>query len=161
MKYFIRSVKYFFYFAFLFFVLTWAIYFFMRSEYATSYSDMFKDNALVKIILFFILFAGVYPALGFSKKKVVFAGDPKSYRDIVDESFTAMKYVTVKDEPGIIVFRPKIKLLRFTRMFEDQITVVVGNDNIEIEGLRKDVIRAAGIIDFKARKRDEQNNENA
>ncbi len=161
MKYFIRSVKYFFYFAFLFFVLTWAIYYFMRTEQVVAYSDMFKDNALVKIILFFILFAGVYPALGFAKKKVVFAGSADAYMDIIEEAFSAMRYVRESADSGRLVFRPKSQLLRFTRMYEDRITVVLSGDSIEMEGLRKDVIRSAGVIDFKARKRDEQRHENA
>ena len=131
MKYFIRSVKYFFYFA----ILTSLI---IAALVATGMADgnietMFEGgyNALWKMAIFFVLVRGT----------VI--------------SYLQDHHFELESEDGdIFTFRQRGFLNRLTRMYEDRLTLIIREDSIEVEGLRKDAFRIATGLEYRLNPRD-------
>lgn len=149
MKYFIRSVKYLFYFVFLFFILTLILYRISGTAEYTSYSDMFKENAAVSIGLFMLAVAAIYPAVGFGKKSLTIKGTYAENEKRIKEIMQDFGYILATDTDEKAVFRSKSRLTRFFRMWEDALTITKTGDAPVMEGLRKDVIRYGNGLVFR------------
>ena len=147
MKYFIRSVKYFFYFAF----LTTAIIFALVAIGAVegNIDTIFEDgyNTLWKIAIFFALVAAVYPKFGFVNRKLETTGTWEEVRNEALSYFSEKPYKLESEADGIMAFRRRDPISRVTKMGEDRITIRKTEDGAEMEGLRKDVtLYATGLV---------------
>lgn len=149
MKYLIRSIKYFFYFAF----LTTAI---ILALVATGLAEgdintMFRGgpDAIWKIALFFVAVAAVYPKVGFISRKVSSARPWSEIRGEVIDFFKERQYEPESENAGTVTFRHKGVLNRITRMYEDRITLTILEDGFEMEGLRKDVFRISVNLEYR------------
>ena len=149
MKYFIRSVKYFFYFSF----LTTAIILALVATGLASgdINELFEGgyNAIWKIAVFFILVAAVYPKLGFITRKVNVSKDLSQIREDVVTFMSERSYGLESETPESITFRFKGAMGRLTRMYEDRIALTKISDGYFLEGLRKDVLRLATSLEYK------------
>ena len=154
-KYIIRALKYLVYFVALFAVIVFILYL-IREDRSQTIITMFEPNAWWKMLIFFILVAAVYPALGYKKSTIACKGGFLKNRDEIIKTLDIMDYLpslTEKDNanPESMRFRCKSSRLRFTRMGEDGVTITSkGNDDtIEIEGLRREVLAVAAALDNK------------
>ena len=149
MKYFIRSVKYFFYFSF----LTTAIVLALVAPGLASgdINELFDGgyNALWKIAVFFVLVASVYPKLGFISRKMYVSKELSQIREDVVTFMSERSYGFESETPESITFRYKGTMGRLTRMYEDRIVLTRTADGYYLEGLRKDVLRLATSLEYK------------
>ena len=143
MKYTIRAIKYFFYFA----ILTTAIItaLILIGAVENDINAIFEGGAksLWKIAVFFAAVAAVYPKVGFMTRKVEVNRDWNEIREEALEFFKDRRYELESDTADKITFRIKGVQGRLAKMYEDRVTVTRVFDGYEFEGLRKDVLRIA------------------
>lgn len=156
MKYFIRSLKTFVYFSVLFVIITLCLYYFVRSGQVSSYADMFKEGALVKIVLFFILVGAVYPSFGFGKKKIDMPGGYAPNADKVREIMKGFGYEYYKEDEEKVVFRHRSFITRLFKMGEGQLTFFKNTEPVIMEGLRKDTYRYGSSLEFRLNPKEEE-----
>ena len=146
MKYLIRSVKYFFYFA----LLTTAIVFALVLIGAVegNIEGIFEDgyNSLWKIAVFFAIVAAVYPKFGFVARKLDTNADWDTVRNTAIRYFSEKPYKIENETSDSVSFRRRDPIGRMTKMGEDRITLSRTEDGFVMDGLRKDVyLYAAGL----------------
>ncbi len=143
MKYTIRAIKYFFYFA----ILTTAIItaLILIGAVENDINAIFEGGAksLWKIAVFFAAVAAVYPKVGFMTRKVEVNRDWNEIREEALEFFKDRRYELESETADKITFRIKGVQGRLAKMYEDRVTVTRVFDGYEFEGLRKDVLRIA------------------
>lgn len=148
MKYFIRSVKYFFYFIFIMAIILAALIFIGVAE--ANIGTMFRDgyNSLWQIALLFAVISGVYPMFGFVKRDASFAGNWDEVKGDIRKYMEDHNYCIEKDYDDTMTFRRKGALSRFSRMYEDRVTITSKFAGAALEGLRKDVLRLSAGIEY-------------
>ena len=143
MKYTIRAIKYFFYFA----ILTTAIItaLILIGAVENDINAIFEGGAksLWKIAVFFAAVAAVYPKVGFMTRKVEVNRDWNEIREEALEFFKDRRYELESETADKISFRIKGVQGRLAKMYEDRVTVTRVFEGYEFEGLRKDVLRIA------------------
>ena len=151
MKYLIRSVKYFFYFAILTTVIITALI--MIGAVEGGIENIFEDgyNSLWKIALFFIIVAAVYPKFGFACRKLDTGADWDTVRKVAVDYFSSKPFKVVSETTDSITFRRTGLVGRLTKMCEDQISLIRTEEGYAMEGLRKDVfLYASGLENILA-----------
>ena len=147
MKYIIRSIKYFFYFA----LLTTAIVFALIFIGAVNgdINDIFEGgyNALWKMGVFFALVAAVYPKLGFIVRDVEAKQSWDEIKGISKEYFKNRRYQLESETDDTLTFIRRSTVERISRMYEDRITLSKTETGFKMEGLRKDVLLAASGLE--------------
>ncbi len=148
MKYLVRSIKYFFYFAFLTTLILLALVFLglADSNIANNFNGGY--SAFWKIALFYAAVASVYPKLAFINRKLYIA--PST--DIQDEAirfFQERHYIVEHQSEDSLTFRVKSTGTRIIKMCEDRITITRTLDGYYMEGHRKDVLRLASGLESK------------
>ena len=149
MKYFIRAVKYFFYFAFLTTVIVLVL---VATGLASGdINELFEGgyNALWKMAIFFAIVGAVYPKLGFIARKMYVPKDKDQIRAEVVEYMSERMYGFESETPDSITFRYRGTVGRLTRMYEDRIVLTRTEDGYIMEGLRKDVMRLATGLEYR------------
>lgn len=149
MKYFIRAVKYFFYFAFL---TTAIVLVLVATGMASSdINELFEGgyNALWKMAIFFAIVGAVYPKLGFISRKMYIQKGKDEIRDATVEYMSERSYGFESETPDSITFRYRGTIGRLTRMYEDRIILTRTEDGYIMEGLRKDVMRLATGLEYR------------
>lgn len=159
MKYFIRSVKYFFAFVFIF--ALFVVIMILTSKDATfanvfaQESTLFRANSLPKIICLFVAVAAIYPSLGFVKKEAVMGkGTFAENRNAIVGCFDNAGYVLENEDAEVLSFRAKSGFTRFNRMFEDRITITKDENPLILKGYRRDIFRLASAIEYATRDQD-------
>lgn len=150
MKYLKRSVKYFLFLVVFFSIFVSIMFYTSTRPEGVTIFDMFKGSEL-KLALFFIGFAAVYPLVGYSKRAIHVSNIAEN-KDAVIELFKNAKYYVESDSNNVIVFRLKSPILRLFRTYEDSVTIDFSNNPATIEGLRKDVLRFARGIEYICQK---------
>ena len=147
MKYLIRSIKYFFYFAF----LTTAIIFVLIFIGAVNgdINDIFEGgyNALWKMGLFFAVVAAAYPKLGFAVRDVEVSQSWDEIKGTAREYFKSRRYQLESESAETLTFIRRSTAERLSRMYEDRITLSRTETGFRMEGLRKDVLLAASGLE--------------
>ena len=149
MKYFIRAVKYFFYFAFL---TTAIVLVLVATGMASSNIDeLFEGgyNALWKMAIFFAIVGAVYPKLGFISRKMYIQKGKDEIRDAAVEYMSERSYGFESETPDSMTFRYRGTIGRLTRMYEDRIILTRTEDGYIMEGLRKDVMKLATGLEYR------------
>ena len=141
MKYIVRAIKYFFYFAILSSALITALVLIGAVE--NDINAIFEEgyNSIWKIAVFFAAIAAVYPKIGFINRGVAVNREWAEIREEAINFFKERRYELESEIPGKITFRIKGTAGRLSKMFEDRVTVTRTFDGYEFEGLRKDVLR--------------------
>ena len=149
MQYFIRAVKYFFYFAILTTLILLALVLIGAVE--GNIETMFRDgyDAIWKMAIFFVLVAAVYPKFGFLNRRLYIDGDWESLRNTAITYMTERRYVLVSENNDEMTFRCKDMTSRITKMYEDFVVLRKTDDGYSLEGLRKDVIRLAAGLEHR------------
>lgn len=149
MQYFIRAVKYFFYFAILTTLILLALVLIGAVE--GNIETMFRDgyDAIWKMAIFFVLVAAVYPKFGFINRRLFIDADWDSLRNTAMTYMTERRYVLVSENNDEMTFRCKDMTSRITKMYEDFVILRKTEDGYVLEGLRKDVIRLAAGLEHR------------
>ena len=148
MKYTVRAIKYFFYFAILTSLIITALVLIGAVE--NDINAIFEGGvqALWKIAIFYAVIAAVYPKVGFITRKVDINRDWSEIRDEAITFFQDRRYEIESETADKITFRIKGMHGRMSKMFEDRITVTRVFDGYEFEGLRKDVFLYASGLEY-------------
>ena len=157
MKYFIRSVKYFFYFAFLTTAIILVLV--MIGAVEGSIDTIFEGgySALWKIAIFFALVAAVYPKFGFVCRRLDTTGSWDEVRNAAVAYFSEKPFRIESESDDTLTFRRRDVIARLTKMGEDRITVKRTDDGFFMEGLRKDVITFSTGMEHRLPPHNEEN----
>lgn len=156
MKYFIRSIKYLFYFSFMCgIILVLTFHFSVKPEGLTLLDMLLVDNSLYKMLAFFVIVAAIYPALGFQKKEVYVSNFAEHRKEII-ELFENANYVIDSESATTISFRLRNPFLRLLRIYEDYVTIDFSGNPVLMEGLRKDILRFSRGIEYLCRSGEEK-----
>ena len=149
MKYLIRAVKYFFYFAILTTVIVTALV--MIGAVEGGIENIFEDgyNSLYKIAIFFAIVAAVYPKFGFVTRKLETEADWDTVKAAAKAYFQEKPFKVESEGTDSISFRRRDPIGRLTKMCEDRITISRTEDGYAMEGLRKDVFLYATGVELK------------
>jgi translation initiation factor IF-1 len=155
MKYFVRSVKYFFYFTFLFVVIMAALV--LIGVVKPDVSLMFRDGykSLWQIALLFAFVSAFYPRFGFIKRSAIINGEFSDIRGGIIEYMEARGYRLESENGENMTFRLRSKFRALVKMMEDRITMTREMGGFEVEGLTKEVVRIVGGLEYKFRAADE------
>ena len=149
MKYFIRSVKYFFYFALLTTAIILVLVFIGAVE--GNINTIFEDgyNSIWKIAIFFALVAAVYPKFGFICRKLDTTGSWDEVRNAAVTYFDEKPFKLESETGDAVTFRRRDTIARISKMGEDRIIVRRTDDGFVMEGLRKDVFTFATGLEYR------------
>ena len=149
MKYLVRSIKYFFYFALLSTALITALVLIGAVE--NDINAIFEEgyNSLWKIGVFFAAVSAVYPKVGFIVRNVAVNREWSEIREEAISFFSDRRYELESETPDQITFRIKGTAGKLSKMFEDRVTVTRTLDGYVFEGLRKDVLRLGASFENK------------
>ena len=156
MKYFIRAVKYFFYFTILFVVIMAALVFIgvVKADVSLMFRDGYKS--LWQIALLFAFVSAFYPRFGFIKRSVILKGEYSDLRGGIIEYMEMRGYRLESEDGENMTFRLRSKFSALFKMFEDRITMARELGGFEVEGLTKEVVRIVGGLEYKFRVLDEE-----
>ena len=146
MKYFIRSVKYFFYFAFLTTAIILALVFIGAVE--GDINSIFEGgySAIWKIAVFFAVIAAVYPKFGFVRRQLETTAEWDAVKEGAVKYFKERDFKVEAKDGCSISFRRRSPVGRLVKMYEDRITLTRTDEGYFLEGLRKDVfLYATGL----------------
>lgn len=143
MKYIIRAVKYFFYFAIVTTAIVTVLIFIGAVE--NNIDAIFEGgyNALWKMAIFFAAVAAVYPSLAFIKRDITINGGFEAHKDDIIDYMKERRYELETSTENGLSFRIKGVAGKLAKMNEDRITITPTLEGAQIEGLRKDIIRFA------------------
>ncbi len=149
MKYFVRAVKYFFYFAFITAAIVLALVLIGAVE--GDINSIFEDgyDSLWKIALFFVCVAAVYPRLAFINRDVSIGREWDEISGDVKEFFRERRYETESEEDGVVTFRLRSKGARLAKMCEDRLILRKTAAGYSLEGLRKDALHIAAALEHR------------
>ena len=151
MKYLIRSIKYFFYFAILTTLIILALVLIGAVE--GTIEGIFEDGygSLWKIAVFFALVASVYPKFGFVRRQLETSESWDTVKEKAKAYFNEKPFVMEGEADDCVTFRRRDVIGRLTKMCEDRITVSRTDDGYFMEGLRKDVfLYSSGLLSILA-----------
>lgn len=140
MKYLIRSVKYFFYFAIITTLIIVALV--MIGAVEGDINAIFEGGyeSLWKIAVFFVIVAAVYPKVGFISRRIDTSADWDEVSAKAKAYFQEKPYILEAEDADSLSFRRRDMISRITKMGEDRIIVRKTDAGYFLEGLRKDVI---------------------
>ncbi|MCI1778877.1 MAG: hypothetical protein LKI53_02850 [Bacteroidales bacterium] len=157
MKYFLRSVKYFIYLTVFLAIFIIIMYNLGQKAPGTTIWDLFGNGAWWKMLLFLLAFSAIYPMLGFYDRKLYYDNDFSSKKDEIKDLLKSIGYVLSEEDGQTMRFIHKSNLIRFMRMYEDDITIDFSENPALIKGLRKDTMRIATRIEHIFQKESENN----
>lgn len=140
MRYFLRALKYFFKIVIIFAVIVLVLKFILPQYKGESIPGMFKDgmNSIYMIIGIFAVFSGIYPLLTYGKKVVpVPTGNVK---ERINNAMIQRDYTLLREDETTLVYTQS-KIGRMLNNDFDAVTITLGDENIEIEGFRKEITR--------------------
>lgn len=151
MKYFIRSVKYFFYLMILLAVIIIALV--AADLVEADISKIFVNgyDSLWQICLIMAVFAAIYPRLGFSSRTAHVYGDPQEVKQILMRVMDLHGYRLEKEEDGVTTFVKRHFVSRMFKMWEDRITVEYDVTGLRLEGLTRDLVRLVSGLEASQR----------
>ena len=148
MRYLIRSLKYFIWFA-LILSITLAIMVGLGLV-ETDPNLMFRDGikSIWQIAALFLILALVYPIVGFRKQEAVVSGEYPEVREKVINFMESRGYYLETEEGEIMTFRLRSKVGAFFKMLEDRVTFIKVPGGFEVEGLRKEIVRLISGLEY-------------
>ena len=148
MKYFVRFIKYLLYIIILFSVFISILVLLGIAE--GNIETMFKNGytSLWQMGIVFLVYAIIYPLIGYTKKEVLVSPELSNLQDKITENMENNRYKKVMDKDGTMEFRLKSPITKLSRMYEDKIKISITSGSIIIDGLRKDVIRISSRLEY-------------
>ncbi len=149
MKYLIRSVKYFFYFAFLTSAVVLALVLIGAVE--GNVNEIFEDgwNSIWKIAVFFVPVAAIYPKFAFISRRLEVNADWDTVRNEAVNYFKERGLAVETEDGEKVTFRRTGPGKRIARMGEDRITLSRTDEGFVLDGMRKDIILFATALEYR------------
>jgi hypothetical protein len=122
-------------------------------------SNFLKEGRLLEMLCLVIVFALIYPFIGFACIKIYLNKPLNENKNEIIKLFGQRKYVLASDENKILTFRPQSKFNRLTRMYEDSLKLDYSDTILKFQGLRKDVYRHKRMLEEFAQKNHTHDNE--
>lgn len=143
MKYTIRAIKYFFYFAFFATAIILALVFIgiVEADINAIFEHGYDD--LWKIALFFGVVAALYPNVAFINRQVTVDGERNTVKEDIKRFLEDRHYDLESEDAEGMTFRIHGLAGKLSKMYEDRITIRWNSDGFTMEGLRKDILRLA------------------
>ena len=151
MKYVVRAIKYFAYLAII--LCVFIVLLSLFGLIGNSVDEIFKDGAqsLLKIAGILVVFAALYPRLGFGTRNVFIPGSYEQIHGGVIDVMHERGYVLENEEGENLKFRLQSPVTRVFRMLEDRVTFTRTATGFELEGPTKDLVRVANALEYKFR----------
>lgn len=148
MKYAIRAVKYFIYITLVFAVVIWVLACLSAKKVLTSPDDIISTlvngwRSVWLILGVFAAFSSIYPMFGYIRRTLAVGGSVAELKGSIDAFMEERGYGFEKQDEGKLCYRINGSMARLSRSYEDRVTVSQTVRGIEMEGLRKDVVRLA------------------
>lgn len=156
MKYLVRTLKSFVWFI-CFFALIVVVMALAIPEYDISTAfvfdgtGMFKAGSQWKIIGMFAIVAALYPKFTYVSKTALSEKPFEEKRAAIMGVFDNLEYSLVDENDEILTFRKSSAAARFSRMFEDTVTITKGDSPFTLQGPRKDLLRIISGIEAACR----------
>lgn len=149
MKYFIRAVKYFFYFIILFSAILGI--FILLKMVEPSPESLFRDGwkSVGQILGLFALVAAVYPKIAYATRTARAAGDPSETGQALIALMEDRGYLLEGRDGDTMMFRLSSTAGRARRMWEDRVTVTRTMEGYALEGPNKDIVRLINALEMK------------
>ena len=147
MKYIIRALKY---FCYLIIFLTLIILALVLTGFVEAdLSKMFVNgyNSLWQIALIMLVFALLYPRLGYGTRTAHIFGSPEELRGDVVSVMERLGYRLEKEDGTGWTFRRRSPVSRALKMWEDRITLSVTGAGVKAEGLTRDLARVISALE--------------
>lgn len=161
MRYFIRSVKYFLYLAVLCSLLMAVLI--LTKFVPADINQIFGKGwvSVAEIGGLFIVFAGLYPKIGYAKRMAALPGEWAEVAGKV-RTFMAERDDYVEEIPKNgnageekVCYRAKKMSTRIARTWEDRITFTPTFGGVNVEGPAKDVARLVSAIEYRYRQEEQ------
>ena len=147
MKYFIRSLKYFFALCVLCMALMGLML--MTGTSALSLDDtlyaMFHTDRYLMLLIAVVVLAAAYPKFGFVVRKV--EGDVAENREQIINAFRSAGFSLRSEEDGELIFRADNFVKKLLLLGEDEIKVSQYGQWILLDGIRRGVARVEYRLD--------------
>lgn len=121
------------------------------------------DGSWTKVILFFVVYAAVYPLIGYSKRDIAFGDGFAERRQEIAGVLRDMNFVpedVMKSESSeVLKLHNNSGIIRVLRLWEDTLTLTAHDGMVTVEGQRKDVVRASMRIESYLANKTNQNQE--
>lgn len=147
MKYFVRSLKYFFALCVLCIVLMGLMLMTGTSRLTldTVFYEMFHTNTYLKLLIAIVALASAYPRFGFVVRKV--EGDVEQNREQILNAFRSAGFSLRSDKDGVMTFRADSFGQKLLLLGEDEIKVSQYGQWIVLDGIRRGVARVQYRLD--------------
>lgn len=151
MKYFIRSVKYFFYLLVILAIIITALV--LAGLVEADISRIFVNgyDSLWQICLIMAVFAAIYPRFGFSSRTAHIYGSPEDVRPLLMRVMELHGYRLEKEDGQTLTFVKRSVVSRILKMWEDRITVEPEAAGLRLEGITKDLVRLVSGLEASQR----------
>lgn len=151
MKYFIRSVKYFFYLLVILAVIITILVLagFVEADISRIFVNGY--DSLWQICLIMTVFAAIYPRFGFSSRTAHVYGSPEDVRPLLMKVMDLHGYRLEKDGGDCLTFVKRSVISRLLKMWEDRITVSFDVAGLKLEGISKDLVRLVSGLEASQR----------
>ncbi len=154
MKYVVRALKYFLFITIIFALVLWVLACYVSGRFVYTADDILATlvNGIKSVWLILGVFAAVaaiYPMLGYMRFPLRVAGSVADNKEDLKAFMDEKGYRYEKETEDSICFRLRKGWGRLTRTFEDRITVTQGANGLEMEGVRKDVVRLANSYETR------------
>ena len=141
MKYFIRSVKYFFYLLVILTIILSALVFggFVEADPSKMFINGY--NSIWQICLMLAVFAAIYPRFGFTSRIARVFGSAEEVKGTIMHVMELHGYKLESENEHGFTFIKRSVLSRLLKMWEDRITIEPSASGLRLEGLTRDLVR--------------------
>lgn len=152
-QYLIRFCKHLLYCSlFLLLILLFVFYTSTHGE-ISHFWELIHPSNYWQVALFVIVYAAVYPFIGFVHRNVYLNRPFGEDREALIAAILHANFLIVSETETQIVFRSKSILTRIMRLYEDKITLDFSDNPIVLNGMRRDVYRFARNMEYVVRQR--------
>lgn len=151
MKYLVRSIKYFLKMAVIFSIVVLILVRLnlVEGDFSTIFVNGYDSYWQIALVL--LVFAAIYPKMGYSTRQARLFGSDEEIKRGVLEVMDTLGYRLASESGDEMKFTKRSPLERATRAWEDTLTFKRNIGGYEIEGATKDTLRIISSLEYKFR----------
>lgn len=153
MKYFIRSVKYFFYLLIILTIILSALAYggFVEADLSKMFINGY--NSIWQICLILAVFSAIYPRFGFTSRTAQVFGSAEEVKGTIMYVMDLHNYKLESKDESRYTFVKRSVLSRLLKMWEDRVTIEQSASGLRLEGLTRDLVRLVSGLEAADRSR--------